>query len=73
LVGYEKDASYLHVARYSPAFLALANDYAIKEKTGNYNVEVRIDKNPPGRGSNNMGIYLKDGALKPVTDAHVQV
>jgi hypothetical protein len=54
-------------------FLALANEYEIKGKAGNYIVEVRIDKNPPDRGNNNMSIYIKDRAFKPVTEAHVEV
>jgi hypothetical protein len=56
-----------------PSFLALANEYKIKGKTGNYNVEVRFDKNPPGRGNNNISIYIADKALQPVTNAHVEV
>ena len=56
-----------------PVFMALANEYKVKGKAGNYSVEVRFDKNPPGRGNNNMSIYIKDKALQPVTDAHVEV
>jgi hypothetical protein len=56
-----------------PSFMALANEYKIKGKTGNYNVEVRIDKNPPGRGNNNLSIYIKDNELRTITDAGVEV
>ena len=54
-------------------FLVLANEYEIKGKAGNYIVEVRIDKNPPGRGNNNMSVSIEDEAFKPVTNAHVAV
>lgn len=57
----------------TPSFLALASDYEKKGKAGDYGVEVRIDKNPPGRGNNNMSIYVKNRAGQPVTDASVKV
>ena len=57
----------------TPSFLALASDYERKGKAGDYGVEVRIDKNPPGRGNNNMTIYIMDSAQQPVTDARVKV
>jgi hypothetical protein len=56
-----------------PSFLALANDYERKGKAGDYGVEVRIDKNPPGGGNDNMSIYITDKAQRPVTDALVKV
>ena len=56
-----------------PSFLALANEYKIKGKAGNSNLEVRFDKNPPGRGNNSISISIEDKALQPVTDAQVQV
>jgi hypothetical protein len=56
-----------------PSFLTLANEYKIKEKAGDYNVEIRIDKNPPGKSNNNINIYIEDKAMQPVTDAHVGV
>ena len=36
--------------------VAYAKDYEVKKKAGNYNVEVKIDKNPPVVGDNNMKI-----------------
>jgi len=57
----------------TPSFLALASDYERKGKAGVYGVEVRIDKNPPGRGNNNMTIFITDSAQRPVTDARVKV
>jgi hypothetical protein len=56
-----------------PSFLALANGYKIKGKAGNYNVEVKFDKNQPDKGNNNISIYIKDKALQPVNDALVGV
>jgi hypothetical protein len=56
-----------------PSFLALANEYKIKGKAGNYSVEARFDKNLPGRGNNNISIYIADKALQPVTNAQVEV
>ena len=57
----------------TPSFLALASDYERKGKAGDYGVEVRIDKNPPGRGNNNVTIYITDSAQQLVTDAQVRV
>ena len=57
----------------TPSFLALASEYERKGKAGDYGVEVRIDKNPPGRGNNNMTIFITDSAQRPVTDARVKV
>jgi len=56
-----------------PSFLALASDYVRKDKARDYDVEVNIDKNPPGRGNNNMTISITDSSQQPVTDAHVRV
>lgn len=54
-------------------FLAFGNEYKIEGKAGDYTVKVRIDKNPPGRGNNNMNIFIKDGTQRPITDARVEV
>jgi hypothetical protein len=56
-----------------PSFLALASEYEVKGKAGNYNVEVRMDKNPPARGNNNMDVVITDAAGKPITGAEVGV
>jgi len=56
-----------------PSLQALANEYAEKGKAGNFNVEVKMDRNPPGRGNNDMRIYIEDKGRQPVTDAHVEV
>jgi len=50
-----------------------AKDYEVTKKAGEYTVDVKIDKNPPVTGNNNMDIAIKDGAGKMVTDAKVVV
>ena len=55
------------------AGIAYAKDYEVKKKAGDYNVEVKIDKNPPAVGKNNMEIEIEDAAGKHVTDAKVMV
>lgn len=57
----------------TPSIMALASDYARKGKAGDYGVEVRIDKNTPGGGNENMSIYITDRTQRPVTDALVKV
>ncbi|MEW6418166.1 MAG: FixH family protein [Nitrospirota bacterium] len=53
--------------------ISYAKDYEVKKKAGEYNVEVKIDKNPPVVGENNMEIEIKDAAGKPIKDAKVSV
>lgn len=55
------------------AGIVYAKDYEIKKKAGEYDVEVKIDKNPPVVGNNNIEIEIKDAAGKYVTDAKVKV
>lgn len=55
------------------AGIAYAKDYEVKKKAGEYNVEVKIDKNPPVVGDNNITVEVKDAAGKYVTDAKVKV
>ena len=52
---------------------AYAKDYEVKKKAGDYDVEIKIDKNPPVVGKNNMEIEIKDKSGKYVTDAKVKV
>ena len=51
------------------AGVAYAKDYEVKKKAGDYNVEIKIDKNPPVVGDNNIEIEIKDASGKYVTDA----
>jgi len=55
------------------AGIAYAKDYEVKKKAGEYDVEVRIDRNPPIVGDNNITIEVKDVSGKHVTDAKVKV
>ena len=55
------------------AGIAFAKDYEVKKKAGQYDVEVRIDRNPPVVGDNNVSIEIKDEAGKYITDAKVRV
>lgn len=55
------------------AGVAYAKDYEVTKKAGDYNVEVKIDRNPPVVGDNNMKIEIKDASGKYVTDAKVVV
>jgi len=53
--------------------LAYAKDYAVTKKAGNYMVQVRMDKNPPITGKNNIEIGIQDAAGAEVPDARVIV
>lgn len=55
------------------AGIAYAKDYEVKKKAGAYDVEVKIDKNPPVVGDNNVTVKIKDASGKYVTDARVKV
>ncbi len=50
-----------------------AKDYEVTKKAGDYNVVVKIDRNPPTTGNNNLTVSVKDGAGADVTDAKVSV
>jgi len=53
--------------------VAMAKDYEVKKKAGDLDVAVRMDKNPPVVGDNNIVIEVKDAAGKSVTDVKVVV
>lgn len=55
------------------AVISHAKDYEVTKKADDYTVEVKIDRNPPVVGDNNMEIEIKDAAGKYVTDAEVTV
>lgn len=55
------------------AGISYAKDYEVKKKAGTYDVEVKIDKNPPIVGDNNVTVKVKDATGKYVTDAKVKV
>jgi hypothetical protein len=52
---------------------AFAKDYTVQKKAGDYTVDIKMDKDPPVVGTNNMEIAVKDKAGKAVTDAKVTV
>ncbi len=55
------------------AGIAYAKDYEVKKKAGEYNVLVKIDKNPPVVGDNNVSIEVTDTAGHHARDAKVIV
>ncbi|MBI5739371.1 MAG: FixH family protein [Nitrospirae bacterium] len=52
---------------------AYAKDYEVKKKAGDYDVTVKIDRNPPVVGDNNIVVEIKDAKGGYVTDAKVVV
>jgi hypothetical protein len=55
------------------AATAYAKDYEVQKKAGEYDVTVRIDRNPPVVGDNDISIAVKDAAGHAVRDAKVAV
>jgi inner membrane protein involved in colicin E2 resistance len=55
------------------AGIAYAKDYEVKKKAGEYDVEVKIDRNPPVVGDNHVKIEIKDSSGKYVSDAKVVI
>ena len=53
--------------------LAIAKDYEVTKKAGDYNVVIKIDKNPPITGDNNLSVSVKDGGGADVIDAKVSI
>jgi hypothetical protein len=52
---------------------ALAKDYELTKKAGDYNVQIKIDKNPPVTGINKMTVAIKDVKGIAITDATVAI
>lgn len=50
-----------------------AKDYEVSKKAGDLNILIKIDKNPPTTGKNNVEIAITDSSGKAVTDAKVVV
>ena len=55
------------------AGFAFAKAYEVNRKAGEYTVDIKMDKNPPSVGINNMEIAVTDKGGKPVKDAKVLV
>ena len=53
------------------ASMALAKDYEVKKKAGDFDVVVTIDKYPPVTGDNGVTIVVKDAGGKAVKYAKV--
>lgn len=53
------------------AGVVYAKDYEVNKKAGDYNVLIKIDKNPPIAGENNLEIAIADASGKAITDAKV--
>jgi hypothetical protein len=53
--------------------IAYANEFTVQKKAGAYDLTVKIDRNPPIVGDNNMTISVKDASGRAVTDAKVAV
>ncbi len=50
-----------------------AKDLELKKKAGDYEVSIRIDKNPPILGLNRIEVEIEDASGEPVTDAKVLI
>ena len=55
------------------AGVAVAKDYEVTKKAGDFTVTAKIDKNPPIAGENNISVVLKDAAGADVKDAKVAI
>jgi hypothetical protein len=53
--------------------VAYARGYTVRKKVGNYEAEIRIDRNPPVIGDNHIEIEIRDSDGKYITDARVLV
>jgi hypothetical protein len=46
--------------------LAIAKDFEVTKKAGDYTIVVTMNKNPPTTGDNTVTISVKDGAVKRI-------
>ncbi|MBI4621494.1 MAG: FixH family protein [Desulfobacterales bacterium] len=53
--------------------LAMAKDFEVTKKAGDYTVTIKIDRNPPVTGDNKLSVAIKDKGGSDVTDAKVSV
>lgn len=61
------------LAIFCSAGIVAAKEYEVSKKTGDYSVLIKIDRNPPVVGKNNVEIAITDASGKAVTDAKVVV
>lgn len=52
---------------------AAAKDYEVTKKADDYSVVVKMDRNPPTTGNNQVSVSIKDAAGADVTDAKVSI
>jgi len=55
------------------AGVAVAKDYEVTKKAGDYTVTVKIDRNPPVTGENTISVALKGAGGAEVKDAKVAI
>jgi hypothetical protein len=55
------------------AGIAYAKDYTVTKQAGDYTVQLKMDKNPPVAGDNNINIAIQDKTGVDVTDATVEI
>jgi hypothetical protein len=55
------------------AGIVSAKEYEVSKKAGDLSVLIKIDRNPPVAGKNNVEIAIADSTGKAVTDAKVVV
>ena len=53
--------------------LAVARDFEVTKKAGDYTVTIKIDRNPPVTGENKASVAIKDKGGADVTDAKVSL
>ncbi len=52
---------------------AYAKAFQAKQRVGEHEIEVRLDRDPPSLGDNNIEIEVRDGGGRSVTDAKILV
>lgn len=55
------------------AGIVYARDFELNKNLKDYNITLRIDKNPPSKGTNNITISIVDKNGKPVENAIVTI
>jgi hypothetical protein len=68
-----KKIVYLLITLLLTTGLAFAKDFEVTKKADDYTILIKVDKNPPVVGENNVTIEIKDTAGKNVTEAKVKL
>ena len=63
----------LFLALFLGAASAYSKEYQLKKKVGEWEVEVKMDRNPPSLGDNVIEVEIRDGGGRSVTDAKVVI